>query len=108
MILFDCHLSQNKISVKCQLSVANTQKYLCQASKAHTDQMITLDSNPPGGRAVFTAAGVDDWLVVIETAKGKSLPDGLSLIPLGLHKHRKMNKNSISKSAAPSLSSLLD
>lgn len=40
--------------------------------------------NSPGGWAVFAAAGVDDWLVVIETAKGKFLPDGLSLIPLGL------------------------
>lgn len=40
MILFDCRPSQNKISVKCQLS--KTQKYLCQASKAYIDQMITL------------------------------------------------------------------
>lgn len=42
-------------------------------------------ANAPGGWVVFAAAaGVDDWLVVIETAKGKFLPDGLPLIPLGL------------------------
>lgn len=46
--------------------------------------------NSPGGWAVFAAAGVDDWLVVIETAKGKFLPDGLSLIPLSLTRKRKM------------------
>lgn len=46
-------------------------------------------SNSPGGWAIFAAA-VDDGLVVIETAKGKFLPDGLSLIPLGLTRKRKM------------------
>lgn len=46
--------------------------------------------NSPGGWAVLAAAGVDDGLVVIETAKGKFLPDGLSLIPLGLPRRRKM------------------
>lgn len=78
--------------LKCQLSEAKTQKYCRWPSKAtlikpathsytHTH---TLDPNPPGGWAVLAAAGVDDWLVVIETAKGKFLPDGLSVIPLGL------------------------
>lgn len=58
--------------------------------------------NLPGGQAVLAAAGVDDWFVVIETAKGKFLPDGLSLIPLGLPEKREkyMNIKNISKSAA--------
>lgn len=48
------------------------------------DTLTHRDSNLPGGRAICAAAGVDDWLVVIETAKGKFLPDALPLIPLGL------------------------
>lgn len=54
---------------------------------ASTDSLIP---NSPGGWAVSAAAGVDDWLVVIETAKGKFLPYGLPLIPLGLPRRRKM------------------
>lgn len=42
------------------------------------------DSNPPGGWVVLAAAGEYDGLVVIETAKSEFLPDGLSLVPLGL------------------------
>lgn len=49
-------------------------------------------------RAIFAAAGVDDGLVVIETAKGEFLPDGLPLIPLGLlHTARKIHDQDINK-----------
>lgn len=72
-------------------SEAKAQKYRRQPSKAslikpHTQPHTQTHANStlPGGRAVCAAAGVDDWLVVIETAKGKFLPDGLSLISLGL------------------------
>lgn len=68
-------------------------KHRHQPSKATQIKPATQShniSNSPGGWAVFAAAGVDDWLVVIETAKGKFLPDGLSLIPLGLTRKRKM------------------
>lgn len=94
--------------LKCRLLEAKTLKYWCQPSKGYIDQTViqshthTLDPNLPGGRAVLAAAGVDDWLVVIETAKGKFLPDGLSLIPLGLpeKKRKYMNIKNINKSAA--------
>lgn len=74
--------------MKLGLSETEAQTHRRGPSKGFTDQSAahsdTLDPNPPGGWAVLAAAGVDDWLVVIETAKGKFLPDGLSLIPLGL------------------------
>lgn len=81
-------------------SEAKALKYRCWPSKAslikptthaHPHTYTHTDSNLPGGRAICAAAGVDDWLVVIETAKGKFLPDALSLIPLGLQEE---NRNS--------------
>lgn len=50
-----------------------------------------LSWNAPGGRAGCAAAGVDDWLVVIETAECKFLPDGLPLIPLCLTEKQNHN-----------------
>lgn len=55
----------------------------------HTQTHRHTPPNLPGGRAICAAAGVDDWLVVIETAKGKFLPDALSLIPLGLQEENR-------------------
>lgn len=64
-------------------------------------------SNAPRRRAVLAAAGVDDWLIVIETAKGKFLPDGLSLIPLGLPQTEKRGSTkNINTDEAPVLPSL--
>lgn len=81
------------------MAAATTQQMSLLAFKGN------IDSNPPGRRAVLAAAGVDDWLVVIETAKGKFLPDGLSLIPLGLPESH-MNTKNINKNVAPVLASL--
>lgn len=85
-------------------SEAKAQKYRCWPSKAslikpttrthkHTHCHTHKDSNLPGGRAICAAAGVDDWLVVIETAKGKFLPDALPLIPLGLQEEKRNSFN---------------
>lgn len=72
---------------------------------AHT--YTYTQSNAPRRRAVLAAAGVDDWLIVIETAKGKFLPDGLSLIPLGLPQTEKRGSTkNINTDEAPVLPSL--
>lgn len=63
--------------------------YQLQKATLIKPQHAHTHTNLPGGWAVLAAAGVDDWLVVIETAKGKFLPDGLPLIPLGLPETQK-------------------
>lgn len=80
-----------KNSAACQTApdLAAQRSKTVTAFKGRQHAAPRLIPHSPGGRAVSAAAGVDDWLVVIETAEGQFLPDGLPLVPLGLARRRK-------------------